>query len=53
MEALTKLWSLEIAVPEAVQQRCCIFTEFTLRHGCSPVTFWHNFEALFYKNTSE
>ena len=52
MEAFTKQWFFKIAVPEAVSQRCYIFIEFTLRHGCSSVNFWHNFGTLFYKNTS-
>ena len=52
MEAFTKRCSFKIAVPEAVPQRCCIFVEFTLCHGCSPVNLWYNFGTLFYKNTS-
>ena len=28
------------------------FVEITLRHGCSPVKFMHNFRTPFYKNTS-
>ena len=29
------------------------FIEIVLRHGCSPVNFWHIFRTHFLKNTSE
>ena len=35
-----KQCSFKIAVPEADWLRCCIFIEFTLCHGCSPLNLW-------------